>query len=64
MVHLAAIPKEDEKMDHVTKQVKKTHLAQIPDEDDCYTTSVYGSKFAIADLPKHEMPEHEMPKGK
>lgn len=26
------------------------------------TTSVYGSRFAAEDLPKHEMPEEEMPK--
>lgn len=32
------------------------------DEDDSFTTSVYGSKFAAEDLPKHEMPEGEMPR--
>jgi glutamate decarboxylase len=30
--------------------------------EDRFTTSVYGSKFAAEDLPKHEMPENEMPK--
>lgn len=30
--------------------------------EDEFTASVYGSKFAIADLPKIEMPETEMPK--
>ena len=33
-----------------------------PAEADCFTTSVYASKFAAEDLPRHEMPEHEMPK--
>ena len=32
-----------------------------PGEDD-YTASVYGSRFAAQDLPKHEMPEFEMPR--
>ena len=30
--------------------------------DDEFTASVYGSKFAQADIPRHEMPEGEMPK--
>ncbi|KAF2735618.1 glutamate decarboxylase [Polyplosphaeria fusca] len=32
------------------------------DEEDAYTTTVYGSKWAAEDLPRHEMPEREMPK--
>jgi glutamate decarboxylase len=30
--------------------------------DDQFTTTVYASRFAARDLPKHEMPEMEMPK--
>ena len=30
--------------------------------DDEFTASVYGSRFAATDLPKHEMPEGEMPR--
>ena len=33
----------------------------VPDEDE-FTASVYGSRFAAADLPKHEMPNDEMPR--
>lgn len=29
---------------------------------DEFTASVYGSRFAACDIPKHEMPEGEMPK--
>ena len=61
MVHLAQIPNDD----HTTTKplvegLKKIEFESV--EDDCFTTSVYASKFAARDLPKHEMPEHEMPK--
>ncbi len=49
MVHLAAIPHRE-----------KVHL-ELANDDDCFTTSVYGSRFAATDIPRHEMPEHEMP---
>ncbi|KAL1800098.1 hypothetical protein ACET3X_000440 [Alternaria dauci] len=31
------------------------------DEEDDYTATVYGSKYAAEDLPRHEMPDREMP---
>jgi hypothetical protein len=31
------------------------------DEADDFTATVYGSKYAAEDLPKHEMPDKEMP---
>jgi glutamate decarboxylase len=31
-------------------------------DSDTFTTTVYGSRFAAEDLPKHEMPESEMPR--
>ena len=61
MVHLSTIPHEDEINKDIVQAVKKVHL-QLANDEDCFTTSVYGSKFAAADLPKHEMPEGEMPK--
>jgi glutamate decarboxylase len=62
MVHLAAIPaKESEKESTVTSALKKVTL-QLSNDEDCFTTSVYGSKFAAEDLPRHEMPEGEMPR--
>jgi glutamate decarboxylase len=59
MVHLSSIPN-----DKVTEnaEVKKAHADLLPTDDDAFTTSVYGSRFAGTDLPKHEMPENEMPK--
>ena len=61
MVHLARIPDPREVRDGIHAELSKVHL-QLANDEDCFTTSVYGSKFAAADLPKHEMPEHEMPK--
>lgn len=61
MVHLSAIPHDDEINDTLVKAVKKVHL-QLANDEDCFTTSVYGSRHAAADLPRHEMPEGEMPK--
>lgn len=56
-----------------TKEVheEKAHLEPIAntstinlspdDEADDYTATVYGSRYAAEDLPRHEMPEKEMP---
>lgn len=60
MVHLAQIPNAETVAKPLVEGMKKLEIA--PPEDDCFTTSVYGSKFAGADLPRLEMPEHEMPK--
>ena len=60
MVHLAAIPTQSE-VDGISNGVKKVQL-QLSNDEDRFTTSVYGSRFAAEDLPKHEMPEAEMPR--
>ncbi|KAI8960485.1 glutamate decarboxylase [Daldinia sp. FL1419] len=60
MVHLAKVPADGE-IGNLPEAVKKISL-RLSNDDDSYTTSVYGSKFAAEDLPKHEMPEGEMPK--
>lgn len=55
MVHLTTIPHPDEgeksQTDKDLAEVKRFHLQLAEDEDE-FTTSVYGSKFAAADLPK------------
>jgi glutamate decarboxylase len=61
MVHLSTIQLKDEVEDDLVKAVKKAHL-QLANDEDSFTTSVYGSKFAARDLPRHEMPESEMPR--
>ncbi|KAK9421095.1 hypothetical protein SUNI508_05943 [Seiridium unicorne] len=60
MVHLASIPKDHE-LGTLPEAVKKVTL-KLAEDEDLYTTSVYGSKFAGEDLPRHEMPDGEMPK--
>lgn len=61
MVHLNHIPDPAEEEKHLVQEVKKFHLS-LAEHDDQFTTSVYGSRFAAADLPRHEMPEQEMPR--
>ncbi|RYP50602.1 hypothetical protein DL768_003884 [Monosporascus sp. mg162] len=60
MVHLSSVPKDHE-IKTPPRAVSKVSL-QLSNEEDSFATSVYGSRFAAEDLPKHEMPEHEMPK--
>jgi glutamate decarboxylase len=60
MVHLAKIPTNGE-LAHPLPEVEKLKF-ELEDADDTATVSVYGSKYAALDLPKHEMPEREMPK--
>ncbi|KAL3424122.1 Glutamate decarboxylase 4 [Phlyctema vagabunda] len=59
MVHLASIP-QDKPESKLEAGMKKLHVSS--DQQDTFTSSVYGSKFAAEDLPKNEMPENEMPK--
>lgn len=59
MVHLSPIvgkPKTEE-----GSPQKEKAPAELAAADDV-NTSVYGSRFADEDLPKHEMPEGQMPK--
>jgi len=61
MVHLAQIPHDDEVNKPLVAGMEKLNMASNT-QADLFTTSVYGSRFAAEDLPKHEMPENEMPK--
>jgi glutamate decarboxylase len=61
MVHLASIPKDHEIDQPLVKGMEKLDLGSSG-INDTFTTTVYGSRFAAQDLPKHEMPECEMPK--
>ena len=53
MVHLANVPAKPE---------GSGSQKQLSTDDDVFTTSVYGSRFAGQDMPEHEMPESQMPK--
>ena len=69
MVHLAGVPndshvpeaEENSGKSTLTKGFEKLGI-NSNDNPDTFTTSVYGSKYAAEDLPKHVMPEESMPK--
>jgi glutamate decarboxylase len=61
MVQLAQVPTDSE-VASVAQGLKSVQLSYGADDDDTYSATVYGSRYAAADLPKHEMPDREMPK--
>jgi hypothetical protein len=61
MVHLAQVPKDKHIDAPLVEGMEKVSMG-ASSQADAFTTSVYGSRFAAEDLPKHEMPESEMPK--
>jgi glutamate decarboxylase len=64
MVHLAAVPSKAavQTPDIDGTSLAKLKLSAIPEDQNTYSTTVYGSRYAVLDLPKHEMPEDEMPR--
>lgn len=61
MVHLSHISNPHQSEDNLSKEVRKLHIEAATDNDN-FTTSVYGSKFAAQDLPRYEIPDDEMPR--
>lgn len=61
MVHLAQVANDQALAEEIVPGLKNLEFEELPGEDE-FTASVYGSRFAAADLPKHEMPEGEMPR--
>jgi glutamate decarboxylase len=61
MVHLSTVPKDSNINQPLVKGIEKLNMS-VNAHADTFTTTVYGSRFATEDLPKHEMPECEMPK--
>ncbi|KAL4734594.1 pyridoxal phosphate-dependent transferase [Aspergillus similis] len=59
MVHLASI-KKDEDFEPVINRVDSIKLDTI--EEDQYSATVYGTRFATQQLPHTEMPDREMPR--
>jgi hypothetical protein len=58
MVHLnrVATNKEVDAAKSLANGMDKFTLAGAEDEPDDHTATVYGSKYAAEDLPRHEMP--------
>ena len=61
MVHLATIANDSETDKGLVEGVSKVQM-KTDSQEDAYTSSVYGSRFASQDMPEHEMAENEMPK--
>lgn len=61
MVHLAKVATTKDLEEQVVPGLEKLEFEELPGDDE-FTASVYGSRFAAADLPKHEMPDGEMPR--
>ncbi|PNY26669.1 Glutamate decarboxylase [Tolypocladium capitatum] len=67
MVHLTAVHHDNDRPSEASVAASKLAdkaqiLLRLSSDDDEYTTSVYGSRFAGQDLPKLKMPECEMPR--
>jgi glutamate decarboxylase len=60
MVHLARVPTSKDIAAPLVEGLERVTFDPVAEED--ATVSVYGSRYAAQDLPKHEMPEREMPK--
>jgi hypothetical protein len=63
MVHLnrIATTKEVNDAQDQFEQPKSNINLTADDEADDYSSTVYGSRYAAEDLPRHEMPDKEMP---
>lgn len=72
MVHLAQIKKQPTDSQDIANRLASVQLdtpvqqqadaAGVRDGADTYCSSVYGSRFAVQQMPSTEMPEREMPR--
>lgn len=60
MVHLGKVQTDREIADSKLPELENLDLGPVDQNE--ITTSVYGSRFAAQDLPRHEMPDGEMPR--
>jgi glutamate decarboxylase len=60
MVHLGKVATDRDIADSKLPELENLDLGA--EDQNEITTSVYGSRFAAQDLPKHEMPDGEMPR--
>jgi len=63
MVHLGKVENDAKANAPVVEGIDAMQLGPPGTESqDDFTASVYGSRYAAQDLPKHEMPDDEMPR--
>ncbi|KAH0133847.1 glutamate decarboxylase, partial [Aureobasidium melanogenum] len=61
MVHLGQVTKDSEIQKDAQDKIDLSNLGPEGSQPDDFETSIYGSRFAAEDLPRHEMPDKEMP---
>ncbi|KAI5367603.1 putative pyridoxal phosphate-dependent decarboxylase, pyridoxal phosphate-dependent transferase [Septoria linicola] len=61
MVHLGRVDNDKDLNDKVIPGLEDLSFQPVPGEDES-TSNVYGSRFAAADLPRHEIAEESMPR--
>lgn len=61
MVHLGQVTKDSEIQKDAQDGIDLSKLGPEGSQPDDFETSIYGSRFAAEDLPRHEMPDKEMP---
>ena len=62
MVHLGQVENDSAKDQSVVDGIDEMKLGPPGTTQDDYSASIYGSRYAAEDLPRHEMPDDEMPK--
>lgn len=64
MVHLARVSTDAEvkEANNLVDGLESIRFEQADEEEDHFSATVYGSRYAAEDLPRNEMPEREMPK--
>jgi glutamate decarboxylase len=61
MVHVNRVATAKEVEDAKAQFETVSSINLTADDEDDYTATVYGSRYAAEDLPRHEMPDKEMP---
>jgi len=62
MVHLGKVATDKDIAANLIPGLEGLELGPPGTSSDEITANIYGSRFASADLPKHELPEEEMPR--
>jgi glutamate decarboxylase len=63
MVHLAKVYRNSDLNGDLSDTIKRVNSIKLEtSEEDDFSSSVYGSRFATQQLPQTEMPEREMPR--
>jgi glutamate decarboxylase len=61
MVHVNRVATTKEVEDAKAQFQTVSSIDLTADDEDDFTATVYGSRYAAEDLPRHEMPDKEMP---